>query len=177
MHGRSDEHGMPAAFAFLPRLIAVAATALLVTATVSLAAETTPASRPAAVHVAKPKILVVPDVRHQVFVFAKGMLDDGGFGWQVKGSVQGFAANVVVSQSPNPGTRVIDTGAPKITVELTHPSGVPETGTPEDISAYGASLIRLTPAELRQANAGTTPTAKPSAAGRKAAKKQRPPSR
>jgi hypothetical protein len=160
---------MPAAFRSLPHLIALAAALLLVSATVSLAAEpTTPASHHTATPVAKPKILVVPDVRDQVFVFAKGMLEDGGFGWQVKGSVPGFAANMVVSQSPSPGTRVIDTGAPKITLELDHPRGAEENGTPENISSYGASLIRLTPAELK----AKARAAKASAAQLRATKKQ-----
>ena len=74
-------------------------------------------------------MLVVPDVRRQVFVFAKGTLEDSGLGWQVKGSVRGFAANQVVSQSPKPGTRVVDTGAPKITLELSR-SSAPEPVPP-----------------------------------------------
>ena len=98
-------------------------------------------------------MLVVPDVRHQVFVFAKGTLEDRGFGWLVQGEVLGFAANMVVSQSPKPGLRLVDTGTPKITLELEHPKGADEAGAPEDISSYGASLIRLTPAELAHANA------------------------
>lgn len=143
---------MAAAFA-LPRLIALAAAALLVSATISLAADTTSPAQPVVAHVAKPKVLVVPDVQRQVFVFAKGMLEDSGFGWQVRGAVHGFAANMVVSQSPKPGLRVVDTGAPKITLELVRPSRSKETGTPEDVSAYGASLIRLTPQELAHAKA------------------------
>src|ERR1051326_8613709 len=55
--------------------------------------------------------LVVPDVRGQIYVFAKGILEDDGFAWQVIGSVQGFAANTVVTQKPKPGTVVLDTGA------------------------------------------------------------------
>ena len=145
---------MPAAFTILPRLIGLTAAVLLVTATISLAADTTsPSSQPVTVRAAKPKVLVVPDVRHQVFVFAKGTLEDRGFGWQVQGAVHGFAANLVVSQSPKPGLRVVDTGTPKITLELVHPGGAKENGTPEDSSPYGASLIRLTPLELAHAKA------------------------
>lgn len=144
---------MPAVAGILPRLIALAATALLVSATISLAADTTPSSRPVILRAATPKVLVVPDVRRQVFVFAKGTLEDRGFGWQVQGAVHGFAANMVVSQSPKPGLRVVDTGTPKITLELAHPGGAKESGTPEDVSTYGASLIRLTPQELAHAKA------------------------
>jgi beta-lactam-binding protein with PASTA domain len=95
--------------------------------------------------VAKPRqVLVVPDVRNQVFVFASGTLEDAGFGWKVRGSVHGFPANVVVSQRPKAGTRVIDTGAPTITLRLA-PGKAAQIGAPQDRSPYGASLIRRPP--------------------------------
>jgi beta-lactam-binding protein with PASTA domain len=84
----------------------------------------------------------VPDLSHQLFVFASGALEDGGFGWSVRGSVQGYPANVVVDQSPKPGTRVIDTGSPKITLWLARGRS-PQLGQPQDRSPYGASLIRF----------------------------------
>jgi beta-lactam-binding protein with PASTA domain len=125
----------------LPRLTAVAAAGLLVSATISLAADK-PAKMKVPAHTVAPKqVLVVPDVRHQMFVFASGMLEDGGFGWKVRGSVGGYPANVVVSQKPKPGTRVIDTGAPTITVWLTRGKS-PQLGEPQNRSPYGASLIR-----------------------------------
>src|SRR5579884_3761554 len=128
----------------LPRVTAVAAAGLLVSATISLAADKpTMARRPA--HAAKaPQVLVVPDVRHQLFVFASGMLEDGNFGWKVRGSVGGYPTNVVVSQSPKPGTHVLDTGSPTITLRLA-PGKSPQLGEPENRSPYGASLIRLAP--------------------------------
>jgi beta-lactam-binding protein with PASTA domain len=125
----------------LPRVTAVAAAVLLVSATISLAADKPVAQKPAAHQRATRQVMVVPDVRHQVFVFASGMLEDAGFGWKVRGSVHGYPANLVVSQSPKPGTRVIDTGAPTITLSLAHGHGV-ELGRPQDRSSYGASLIR-----------------------------------
>jgi hypothetical protein len=125
----------------LPRLTAVAAAGLLVSATISLAADK-PANVKAATHAAKPKqVLVVPDVSHQLFVFASGMLEDGGFGWKVRGSVGGYPANVVVSQKPKPGTHVVDTGAPTITVWLARGKSA-QLGQPQNRSPYGASLIR-----------------------------------
>jgi beta-lactam-binding protein with PASTA domain len=124
----------------LPRVTAVAAVVLLVSATISLAADKPVAKKPAA-RVHATQTLVVPDVRHQVFVFASGMLEDAGFGWKVRGSVHGYPANLVVSQSPKPGTRVIDTGAPTITLQLAR-GHAPQLGQPEDRSSYGASLIR-----------------------------------
>jgi hypothetical protein len=125
----------------LPRVTAVAAACLLLSATISLAADK-PAQVKAPAHAAKPKqVLVVPDVQHQLFVFASGMLEDGGFGWKVRGSVGGYPANVVVSQNPKPGTHVIDTGAPTITLQLERGKSA-ELGQPQNRSPYGASLIR-----------------------------------
>ena len=140
MPRRSDGRSVPAALASLPRLIAVVAAGLLVSATISLAAGTPATPRVMKSAPARQHVLVVPDVRRQVFVFAKGMLEDNGFGWHVKGSVHGFAANVVVSQSPRPGARVLDTGTPKIALQLAR-GKARELGTPEDVSPYGASLI------------------------------------
>jgi beta-lactam-binding protein with PASTA domain len=125
----------------LPRVTAVVAAALLVGATVSLAADKPMARKPAVHRVAQRQVMVVPDVRHQMFVFASGMLEDSGFGWKVSGSVGGFPANVVVSQSPKPGTHVIDTGAPTITLQLV-PGRGPQLGEPQNRSPYGASVIR-----------------------------------
>ena len=103
----------------LPRVFVIAVVALLATATMTFAAETRsgPAVAAAAPSTAKP-ILLVPDVRGQAYVFAKSTLEDGGFAWRVTGSVQGYAANLVTSQSPAPGSRVYDTGAPTITLGL-----------------------------------------------------------
>lgn len=125
----------------LPRLTALAAAGLLVSATISLAADKPTVRMPAAHTSAQRQVMVVPDVRSQLFVFASGNLEDGGFGWKVRGSVGGFPANVVVSQSPKPGTHVIDTGAPTITLVLARGRGV-ELGQPQNRSPYGASVIR-----------------------------------
>ena len=125
----------------LPRLTAVAAAGLLVSATISLAADK-PTTAKAPSHVAAPRhVLVVPDVRNQPFVFASGMLEDSGFGWKVRGSVGGYPANVVVSQKPKPGTHVLDTGAPTITLQLERGKSA-QLGEPQNRSPYGASLIR-----------------------------------
>jgi len=141
MSERSDARAVSRRILTLPRVTAVAAAALLVSATISLAADK-PAKAKAPSHKAAPrKVLVVPDVRQQMFVFASGMLEDGGFGWKVRGSVGGYPANVVVSQKPKPGTHVIDTGDPTITLFLARGKS-PQLGEPQDRSPYGASLIR-----------------------------------
>jgi hypothetical protein len=125
----------------LPRVLAVAAVGLLLSATISLAADKPTVTKPDS-HTAKSRqILVVPNVQGQLFVFASGMLEDGGFGWKVRGSVGGYPANVVVSQSPKPGTHVIDTGAPTIALRLVPGRGA-QLGLPQNKSPYGASLIR-----------------------------------
>jgi hypothetical protein len=132
----------------IPRLTALAAAGLLVSATISLAADKPTARTPAAHKSAQRQVMVVPDVRSQLFVFASGNLEDGGFGWKVRGSVGGFPANVVVSQSPKPGTHVIDTGAPAITLSLARRGA--QLGEPQNRSPYGASLIR----QARHAKSG-----------------------
>ncbi len=142
MFERSDARGVSRRILTLPRLTAVAAAGLLVGATISLAADKpTQATKPAT-HTSGPQqVMIVPDVQGQLFVFASGTLEDGGFGWKVRGAVEGYPANVVVAQSPKPGTHVLDTGAPTITLHLERGKGA-QLGQPQNRSPYGASLIR-----------------------------------
>src|ERR1700757_2221939 len=93
---RSDARAVSRRILTLPRLTAVAAIVLLVSATISLAADKPAAMKKAAKHSQAAKtVMVVPDVRNELFVFASGSLEDAGFGWKVRGSVQGYPANVV----------------------------------------------------------------------------------
>ena len=87
--------------------------------------------------------LVVPDIRREAFVFAKGQLQDAGFAWKVLGGAPGYPANIVVTQSPAPGTRLIDTGAPLIRVTLARNKQSGPKGEPEDTSPYAATAVRL----------------------------------
>jgi hypothetical protein len=138
---RSDAARVSRRILTLPRLTAVAAVVLLLSATISLAADK-PAVAKKPVNASKPEqVLTVPDVRGQLFVFASGILEDGGFGWKVRGAVEGYPANVVVSQSPSPGAHVLDNGAPAITLHLEQGKEA-QTGEPQNRSPYGASLIR-----------------------------------
>jgi hypothetical protein len=124
--------------ALLPRAVLVALAWILATAAFTLAADKTSiiGSQPATTAApAPPPVLTVPSVDAQAFVFAKGILEDAGFGWRVSGPVHGYAGNKVVSQSPAPGTRVIDTGAPMIVLHLAR-GQYAEKGTPEDSSSY-----------------------------------------
>ena len=149
----------------LPRLAVVGLVLLLASATLAVGAakRLTAVPNGAPAPVAVPPLLV-PDVTGQAFVFAKGTLEDTGFAWRVVGSVHGFAANTVGTQTPAPGTRVKDTGAPTITVTLRR-TAYAEKGEPEDVSPYiGTSIV---PVGLRP----VTPAAPVPAAPRGARKK------
>ena len=111
-----------------------------------------------------PQILVVPDVQGQAFVFAKGMVQDAGFAWHVTGSVGGYAVDTVATQRPAPGTRVVDTGAPILTLTLTRDKHYKEHGQPENDSPYDGTAIRLAPVSSGLAPLPATPTRAPQAA-------------
>ena len=137
----SDARGVSRRILTLPRLTAVAAAGLLVSATISLAADKPATLKKPASHAAKQEqVMVVPDVTHQLFVFASGMLEDNGFGWKVRGGAGGYPANVVVAQSPKAGTHVVNTGEPTVTLHLERKG--PQSGEPQNRSPYGASKIR-----------------------------------
>jgi len=131
----------------LPRIAVLVLVALAATAGMTYAAGSQLGSAPAVPNGTAPTPpLVVPDVRNQAFVFAKGTLEDAGFAWRVAGSVHGYAPNVVVSQSPAAGTRVVDSGAPLITVTLRRNSSYPQAGEATDTSPYQATAAQ--PADL-----------------------------
>ncbi|HEY3542948.1 MAG TPA: PASTA domain-containing protein [Gaiellaceae bacterium] len=100
-----------------------------------------PAAAPTAPR--KAETIIVPDLRHQAFVFVKQQLADAGFAWHVTGSVHGFAPNMVVAQSPAPGTKLIDTGSPPITLTLARNGAYPQQGEAADASPYAATPLRL----------------------------------
>jgi beta-lactam-binding protein with PASTA domain len=90
-----------------------------------------------------PLTLVVPDLRREAFVFAKEQLQDAGFAWKVTGGVPGYPANLVVSQSPAPGTKLIDTGAPLIRLTLQRNKQYGSQGDPQDTSPYAPTANRI----------------------------------
>jgi hypothetical protein len=160
---------MPRLRVFLPRLVAVTAVWLLLTAAVTYAAgrklatpKAAPAAPTAAAVPAPAETVVVPDVRGQAYVFAKGMLEEAGFAWTVTGSVQGYAANTVAAQVPAPGTRVVDTGTPTIQLRLARGS-YPQTGDPENASPFAGTELKLPTAEHVGDYATAKPTARPKA--------------
>ena len=128
----------------LPRVLVVVAVWIVASGTLTFAADKTltPAVAPKAPAAAPKTSLVVPDVRGQAYVFGKGILADGGFAWRVVGSVHGYSTNIVASQTPAPGTRVVDTGAPTIQLRLSR-GRYAESGSPEDTAPYVGTAVRL----------------------------------
>ncbi len=131
------------------RLVVLIAVWLLGTATLTLAQDAE-APAPPVVAVPDPAAsetletgpLVVPDVRGLPYVFAKGVLEDAGFAWKVKGKIEGYAVNLVKEQSVKPGTRVVDTGAPTIELKLEANPDYEERGVPQVGSPYkGTELV------------------------------------
>jgi hypothetical protein len=132
---------------FVPRLLVLTVVWLLATAALTYAA----AQRMGSIHLPTTttttesstllQVLVVPDVRKQAYVFAEGTLGDAGFAWRLSGSVKGYPANLVATQSPLPGTRLFDTGAPLIVLTLAR-SGK-ESGLPQEASTIPATAVKL----------------------------------
>jgi hypothetical protein len=158
----------------LPPAVVVALAWVLGTAAFTFAADqtqligSTPKPNPAA---AKAPELTVPSVTGQAFVFAKGMLEDSGFAWRVVGSVHGYAGNQVIAQSPAAGTRVVDTGAPTIVLNLVR-GKYAENGVPEDTPSYTGTAITLAGATERAApKAKAKPVTKKPVAKKPVAKK------
>lgn len=139
---------------FVPRLLVLTVVWLLATAALTYAA----AQRMGTIHLpttptttessTSSQVLVVPDVRKQAYVFAEGTLSDAGFAWRVSGSIKGYPANLVATQSPLPGTRLYDTGAPLIVLTLAR-SGK-ESGLPAEASTISATAVK--PVDLAAAS-------------------------
>ena len=168
----------------LPRFVALPLVVLLGTATLTFAANsqlTSPSTPVEPAVSALPTVLVVPDVRRQAFVFAKGTLEDAGFSWKVSGSVEGFAANIVSSQSPEPGTRVVDTGNPTIQVTLAANGQYKQEGSPENGAPYPGTAVKVAGAETPAVTPApdvepAAPAAQPKPAAKpKATTSKRPP--
>ena len=153
----------------LPRFVALPLAALLGTATLTFAANkqlTAPTSPPQPTASALPQVVIVPDVRRQAFVFAKGTLEDAGFAWKVVGSVQGYAANTVATQTPAAGTRVVDTGAPVIQLTLKANKSYGQKGSPENAAPWAGTALKVAgapvaPAETPAPAAAPKPAAAP----------------
>lgn len=130
----------------LPRLFALTAIGLLLASSLTFASATRNIQEKEAEVgpvQAGPNTIRVPDVRGQAYVFAKGILEDAGFAWQVAGPVEGYAANLVSVQSPAPGTDVLDTGAPIIELRLERNPEYSERGLPENESSFEGTKLRL----------------------------------
>ena len=150
----------------LPRIAVVSAVWILASGTLTFAAERHLYAHVTAKTPAPPvkPTLVVPDIREQAFVFAKGILEDSGFAWHVVGPVHGYSTNLVASQTPAPGTKIEDTGAPTIVLRLSK-GHYAETGTPENNAPYVGTATRL--ARAVNAPTATKPAAPKAAAAPK----------
>jgi hypothetical protein len=165
---------------FLPRLIGLTFVWLLAAAALTSAATrpiVTPRATMTATRAPAPvqaRSLVVPDVRRQAFVFAKGTLGDSGFSFRVDGPVHGFPSNLVSAQTPVPGTLLVDTGAPTIVLRLSR-SGQ-EQGIPQEISSIPGTAVRFADQAASKAPAHAAAPAKKARAVKKiaAAKKAAP---
>ena len=104
-----------------------------------------------------PPTKTVPGVIGQPYVFAESTLQQQGFGWKVVGSVAGWTGVIVSSQTPAPSTKVVDTGAPLVTLQLTKPKGYVTQGTPVNSSPYAGTQIKL-PAGSTKTTQSTTST-------------------
>jgi hypothetical protein len=168
---------------FVPRLVALTAVWLLATTALTYAAAqrmntaTTTPPVTAASAAATPQVVVVPDVRRQAYVFAEGTLGDSGFGWRVEGAVRGFASNTVVSQTPAPGTRLVDTGSPTIVLHLEKGKGVAQNGVAQDSSPTKGTVVKLADLTVapvvkpvKRATVKAAPTALPKVASKPTAK-------
>lgn len=147
----------------LPRAVVVALLWVLATAAFTFAADTTiigPSSTSSPSTPAKAPELIVPSVTGQAYVFSKGILEDAGFAWRVNGSVHGYAANRVLTQSPAAGTRVVDTGAPTVQLRLVR-GQYAEHGKPVDASSYPGTRVKY--ANLAAATVPVAPVARPAA--------------
>ncbi len=152
--------------ALLPRIAALTLIWLLAASAITFAAsghESTDAAPAAPAAAPVQEILIVPDVRQQAYVFAKGILEDTGFAWRVDGAVQGYAANTVASQNPAPGTKVMDTGAPIVVLHLAKNARYAQHGLPENTSPRAGTAVIAAdsaepPAETEEAPAVTPPS-------------------
>lgn len=130
-------------------LVAAGAAALGLLATGALtAAEVRQEANPGPVTTAESSSpsLVVPDVVGQPYVFAKQLLDDAGFAWEVEGQIEGYAANLVESQVPLPGTEIIGIELPRVTLTLGRNTDYEERGVPQNVSRdSGTPVLNLDP--------------------------------
>jgi hypothetical protein len=147
----------------VPRLAVVAVVALFGLAGITFAAAATlaPTTAPTTQQplVQQRAVLVVPDVTHQAFVFAKGEIEDAGMAWRVVGGVHGYPSNTVVSQSPAAGARIYDTGAPLVTLRLASNPKYREHGTPQDVSPFRATAVELAEVASQPLVPGSAPSA------------------
>jgi len=127
------------------RLIAIVTLAFLTAVPFAFAANPRTAAAPKVPLRQAPRALptlVVPDVLGQPYVVAEGALEDAGLAWHVSGG-NGFAPAIVVAQFPKPGTHILNTGAPLVTLKVKRNPAYPQRGKPDNKSPYRGTAVRL----------------------------------
>ena len=76
------------------------------------------------------------------------------------GPVKGYAVNTVVEQHPAPGTVVLDTGAPTVTLTLSRNRTYAQLGVPSNNAPYSGTPV-LIPADRGGRGATSLPTPAP----------------
>jgi hypothetical protein len=99
--------------------------------------------KPARAKPLPPPTKVIPGVVGQAYVFAKSTLQNSGFAWRVEGKTEGYAGNVVRSQSPAAGTVVLDNGYPLVRLRLSKPAGYVPRGSADNVSPYEGTEIAI----------------------------------
>jgi hypothetical protein len=126
--------------ALIPRFALLTVISLLAAASPSLASATNGKEEDAST-----QTLLVPDVRRQPYVLAKGILEDAGFSWQVTGPIKGYATNIVAAQRPSPGIRISTSGHPTILLGLERNPDYEEHGLPQNESPYEGEQVAVPP--------------------------------
>jgi hypothetical protein len=127
------------------RIAAIAALAFLTAVPFTFAASPRAAAGPKAPLRPATRMLsalVVPNVVGQPYVFAEGTLEDVGLAWHVAGG-NGFATAIVTAQFPKPGTHILNTGAPLVTLKVQRNRAYPQRGKPDNKSPYRGTAVRI----------------------------------
>jgi hypothetical protein len=89
--------------------------------------------------------LLDPELARAARTSPLSRLQDAGFAWKLSGAVQGYAGNRVTRQSPTPGTVVVDTGAPTISISLAHDEAYVPRRRPDNRAPYPGTTLEIAP--------------------------------
>ena len=175
----ADSPGMPRHFPprLLLRLVVLTLVWVFATTSITLASDDSTATEPLSTAppptqdpLEEATVLVVPDVRRQTYVFAKGFLEDAGFPWQAAGTIKVTRSNrVSMAESRAPLLRR-EHGRPRDVSQAfffwgTPNEGFPRTTRPTAAPSSSSSRVfrrrRLRSAGSQQSKARRRPLAPP----------------